>query len=428
MKVCILRGKDTIGGATVLIESSKARILIDYGPDLPDKNEPHKSFELEELKENPVKLTAVFITHSHADHCGLINNIPRDIKVYMEEKSKEIYNITASYMKDVTPIKRDIETFKLEREYNLENQEKIIFEDMIITPLIADHSSYNACMYLIECEGKYILHTGDFRNNGMKKDVLDKVLNYLKDKKISILIIEGTSLGRNSSKDKFNDLVTINTKEMKLESEKDLEEYLVNLIKVNDTKTQYNQIFFLQSSTNIDRTNALCRATLKCNKKFVIDMPTSKLIPICLDKINVDNKNVFTWIPKSHQIRHSKEKFDFNTGFFPYFVMQVKTSMYEDIEKIMKTINPSIKHACLIYSMWDGYIERDEKTRKFIEKVKSLGIDFGIIHVSGHGNIETLKYVEDYLNPDYTMVIHTKHREEGKVLFKKYYESEKIEI
>ena len=50
-------------------------------------------------------------------------------------------------------------------------------------------------MFVIECEEKKILHTGDFRLHGRKKD---ETLNNLKKiGKVDLLITEGTSLSRN---------------------------------------------------------------------------------------------------------------------------------------------------------------------------------------------------------------------------------------
>lgn len=35
-----------------------------------------------------------------------------------------------------------------------------------VTPYFVSHSAFDAYMFLIECEGKKILHTGDFRRHG----------------------------------------------------------------------------------------------------------------------------------------------------------------------------------------------------------------------------------------------------------------------
>ena len=43
------------------------------------------------------KYDAVFITHSHQDHIGLIDYVLPEIPVYVEEKSRKIYELTCAF-------------------------------------------------------------------------------------------------------------------------------------------------------------------------------------------------------------------------------------------------------------------------------------------------------------------------------------------
>ena len=165
MEVKIIKGTNQIGGCITEIISKNTRILIDFGNDLEYAKEP---FELEGLTYNKSKYNAVFITHSHLDHIGLINKINEDIHIYIEEKSLKIYNITCDFCGE-EKVTRKINTFKI--------SDKIQINDIKITPYRVDHSSYNSCMFLIECEDKKILHTGDYRLHGRKKE---ETLNNLK--------------------------------------------------------------------------------------------------------------------------------------------------------------------------------------------------------------------------------------------------------
>ena len=38
--------------------------------------------------------------------------------------------------------------------------------DMTLTPIRVNHSAFDSYMFLIEAEGKRVLHTGDFRTHG----------------------------------------------------------------------------------------------------------------------------------------------------------------------------------------------------------------------------------------------------------------------
>ena len=185
MEVKVIKGTNQIGGCVTEITSKEAKILIDFGSDLEDDSEP---FEIDGLTYNELKYNAVFITHSHIDHIGLINKINEDIPVYVEESSLKIYNITCDFCGE-DKLKRKINIFKM--------NEKIVINDIEVTPYRVDHSSYNSCMFLIESEGKKILHTGDFRMHGRKK--IETLNNLKRIGKVDLLITEGTSLSRNVS-------------------------------------------------------------------------------------------------------------------------------------------------------------------------------------------------------------------------------------
>ena len=55
------------------------------------------------------------------------------------------------------------------RTINIEDHKPFRIRDMIITPLLVDHSAYNSFMFLIQAEGKRILCTNDYRSHGYKR-------------------------------------------------------------------------------------------------------------------------------------------------------------------------------------------------------------------------------------------------------------------
>jgi len=392
MKVKIHKGTKQIGACVTEIKSGKTRIIIDFGEELDDCS---NDFELEGLTFGEAKFDAVFITHSHGDHMGLIDKVMESIPVYVEEKSLEIYNLTCDFCGNER-IKRKINGFKLSKD--VDNSKPIFSnQDIKVTPYIVDHSSYNSCMYLIEGDNEKILHTGDFRNHGRKKYLFSKVLKSIG--KVDLLITEGTSLTR--CEDKYM-------------GESELEDTSLEIMK------EYDQVFIMQSSTNVDRTVSFVRSTLKSNKKFVLDLFSYHLNRIVDLNINVDNKNVFTWIPLKYRYKSDefKDKYlDIETSsrFLPNFTMEVKMSMLSDIKLLYK--KGLVKNACFIYSMWDGYIEKEEKLQKFIDELELMGIKFIELHTSGHADKEAMIKLNKLVNPDKTIIIHTEDKENGKYLF-----------
>lgn len=385
MEVKIIKGTNQIGGCITEIKSKNTKILIDFGNDLEDSKE---SFDLDGLTYNKSKYDAVFITHSHIDHIGLINKINEDIPIYVEESSLKIYNITCDFCGE-DKLTRKINVFKM--------YDEIQVNDIKVTPYRVDHSSYNSCMFLIESEGKKILHTGDFRLHGRKKD---ETLNNLKKiGKVDLLITEGTSLSR--------DILEYNTEE---ELEKEVTKYM----------KKYDQVFIMHSSTNIDRTISFIKSALRSGKNYILDLFTYSLNHVINMNIKVDYKRIFVWKPlrysyKDETFKNEYMNFDNSSFFGKKYAMNVKVSMLDDIKKLKE--KGLITNACLIYSMWNGYIEKEDKLKNFINEIKDMGIEFKEIHTSGHADIASMKKLNEIINPDNTIIIHTENREKGKNIF-----------
>ena len=77
---------------------------------------------------------------------------------------------------------------------DLKADEPVTIKDIKVTPLVVDHSAYNAYMLLIETEGKKILFSGDFRNHSYKGKLLPKTLKRIG--KTFCCICEGTTFSR----------------------------------------------------------------------------------------------------------------------------------------------------------------------------------------------------------------------------------------
>lgn len=387
MEVRIIKGTNQIGGTITEISTKNTKILIDFGEDLESNDE----FKLEGLTYNKSIYDAVFITHSHSDHIGLIDRINKDIPIYVDEDTFKIYDITCDFC-GKEKINRKVNTFKLKNKSN-----KIIIGDISIIPYRVDHSAYNSCMYLIESEGKRILHTGDYRFHGRKGN--ETIENLKSIGSVDLLITEGTTLSRDISVYK---------------SEKELENEVSNYIK------KYDQIFIMQSSTNIDRTVSFVRATLKNNKKFILDLFTYSLNKVINMNINVDFKNIFVWIPykylgKNKSFKDKYMNFETSSSFGRNYVMEIKVSMLDDIVRLYK--KGLITNACLIYSMWDGYIEKEEKIKEFIKECEKMNIKTVNVHTSGHADISSMKKLNDIVNPSNTIIIHTENRRKGENIF-----------
>lgn len=394
MKVNIIKGTNQIGGCITEIISKEARIIIDFGEDLPteSKKDTNENPMIDGLTTGKAKYDAVFITHSHGDHIGLIHYILDDIPVYVEKESKKIYELLCAFT--YKEIKKDTIDVEFEKTMKI--------KDISVTFYIVDHSSYNSAMVLIESDGKRILHTGDYRNHGRKGKIFTKTLE--KIGKVDLLITEGTSFGR---------------EEILYETENELEKRATKELK------DYHQIFFLQASTNIDRIVSFYKTCKKTNKIFIEDLFTANITSSLNASIPNPKtfKDVCVWIPLRYRKKNQEfkdkfiepyKKYSLSSSVFKDFGMLVKTSMYDDI-KLLKE-KGAITKACLVYSMWEGYQEEDG-FKTFIENVKSLGIDFKIIHTSGHADIKTIKELGEMIQPKKVIPIHTINKEKITEIF-----------
>ena len=273
MKIKILKGTKQIGGVYTEITSKKARIIIDFGKDLDGKN---KLKEIDGLTIGKPAYDGVIITHNHSDHIGRIDEVLPEIKVYMSDLSRSIYERAFCFSRTMGKINR--------KTYNIEDGKPFYIKDIKITPYIVDHSAYNAFMLLVEADGKRILHTGDFRNHGYKGKLLEKTLK--KIGKIDVLITEGTTLSR---------------KQIKSRTEDELVDDIVKSTK------SYNQVLMLMSTTNIDRVTVMQKVANRSNKKVIHDIVLSNVLQLVTQKIPnaLNNKNVYVYLPANNYIKRN---------------------------------------------------------------------------------------------------------------------------
>lgn len=99
----------------------------------------------------------------------------------------------------------------------------------------------------------------------------------------------------------------------------------------------------------------------------------------------------------------------------PHYVMEVKESMLDDIKNLYN--KGMIKKSCFIYSMWDGYIKKEEKLKKFINELKKMNIEYKELHTSGHASIKAMKKLNEIVNHNATIIIHTENNKEGINIF-----------
>lgn len=376
MKVVIHRGTHQIGGCITEIESSKGtKIAIDIGENLPSGNKNKvPELKIQGLTEGEPKFNAVIITHYHGDHIGLYNKINPKIPIYIGSISKEIFRILVSRLVEAKiNSKEDLDLVDKFRTYKI--PDKLTIDDITITPIEVDHSAFNAHMLLIECDGKKLLHTGDFRLHGQRgKSVIPALERYVGH--VDCLICEGTTLSRK--------------KEQPM-SEHELQKKAEHIFKEN----KYN--FVMCSSTNIDRIAAIHKAALSANRLFVCDKYQKKIL-MYVDTVSTSSLYKFRDKVLSYGdniLELMKEK---------GFVMLVRPNY------ISKKVMNEFADNTFIYSLWDGYL--DEKYKDDYEYIQNFVPEKHInLHTSGHADYQAIKLVCQVVCPKLLIPIHGENPE-----------------
>lgn len=377
-------GGDKIGGCITEISSKNAKVILDYGTNLDNT----KQIDIEGLTKGRHEYDAVFISHYHLDHIGEISNILDEIPIYIEETTKKLYDIICDFSNKP---RINAKTFKF--------GENIQIKDLKVKSYRVDHSAYNSAMFVVTNGEERALYTGDFRDNGYTGNKLIPTIKEIGQ--VDYLITEGTNIGN-----------TIHILKK--------EENLVN--EFTDICNRYKQVFVMMSSSNIDRITTMLKACNKTKHILIQDLYMAYLTSLIQkeDKKNIPNPvtfdNVMVYKPKylKNKSEEFKEKYlhrfsekNNSSILFKPFVMNVRTSMLKDLEMFEFKGN-IITNACLVYSMWGGYKEKEE-IKSFIEKVQKLGITLveKDIHTSGHASQELIDEVKKITSPKQIFTIHT---------------------
>ena len=391
MEINIIRGQNQIGGSIIEVSSKNTKIILDVGSNLDDKEIVVP--EIEGLFKGEAKYDGVLISHYHSDHEGLATKILPEIPIYMGEKSHEIHKVTREYIKK--EYLKEPKTFKPEEEF--------LIGDIKITPYLCDHSAFDSHMFLLECEGKKILYTGDFHSNGRK--FFQSLLNKLP--KVDALITEGTNL----SNDKIG---KINL------TEKELEKKGIEILEGND-----RPVFVLMAATNIDRIVTFYKIANATKRLFLLDTYAGQITATIGGNIpnprTFFNVKIFQTSSSKHDIleNYPKNKIWKNKIAKSNFLMCVRTSMKKYLESYPNEF--SFEGCTLFYSMWEGY-KKQEDMKEFLKFMEEKGVKIISLHTSGHADEKDFDKLIKKVEPEIIVPVHTENSE----WFKRYENCEVI--
>lgn len=381
MKINVIRGQGQIGGSIIEVSTANTSIVLDVGINF-DEGEKVEIPSIDGLFYGVKKYDAIFVSHYHSDHIGLLDYILDGIPVYMGERAYRIVKAASEYRN---------KEIKFSPNY-LYDKVSVLIGDIKITPILCDHSAFDSYMFLLEADGKSLLYTGDFRANGR----LDygTVLKHLPH--VDALIIEGTTLSREENRDNIE------------------EEFLEN-IAFRYLKRHTGPAFIMMSAMNVDRIITASNIAQKTNRVFLEDIYTALVAASAGKEIpqpnGINPARVFmTGGDKQYKTLCSfgRAKIGKNQIAKSDFVMCVRPSMRNYLEKLNELC--SFEDGVLFYGMWKGYLERPDM-KSFVEFMEAKGVKLHILHTSGHADNSTIEKLIDTAKPHYLIPIHTENAE-----------------
>lgn len=405
IKFIIHRGSHQIGGNCVELATRNARIVIDCG--LPLDYDEQDVETQNEIRENAQKwlqnCDAVFLSHYHADHYGLLNEAPQGTKVYATKETAELMKISGLLGEDLTE-RLDIQPV----------EDSVTVKDFRVTKYDVDHSAFGACAFLFEVCGKCILYSGDIRLHG-KKGVLYRNL----PKNVDYLFLEGTNLG----------------KDVRQETEPAIENEFVK--QFSENKDSLHLVWC--SAQNIDRIVDLYRACLRTDRILCVDLYAAyvlKLVNASNDKIPSihTHPNLMIFFPHRLTGLLIDKDEELVYGLRRGATKLVKGDLSVNPSKYVVLFRPKLlgdlgryiynTKVCLTTSIWKQYWDQDKpeikRLKAWLAAKPELRKRLKDNHTSGHADVASLQRIVEHVQPKCIVPIHTEMPDKYKMLFSGY--------
>lgn len=402
MRVCIHRGTHQIGGTCIEIEAKGKRIALDVGLPLDADEAPNREELLPQVsgfrKPDP-SLLGIVISHPHQDHYGLLSELPAEVPIFIGEAAQRILSSAADFMPG---------GLRLSASQFLHDRKAIELGPLTITPYLVDHSAYDAYSLLIEAGGKRLFYSGDFRAHGRKAALFNALLRE-PPPGIDVLLMEGTTLGRDGTDDGYP-------------TESDLESAFMEA-----SRNTPGMLLALSSAQNIDRIVTLFRACKRTGRVLIIDLYAAAVLAATGNEHipQSDWPEVRVFLPHRQRVHVKEQKLfavldahsahrifpEHLADLAPRAALLFRDSMARDLERAGCLVG-----ARLIYSLWPGYLEQPRMQRMLVW-LEQHGIPLQHIHTSGHASAADLRRFAKALAPGRLVPIHTFHLDRYAALY-----------
>ncbi|MCJ2132400.1 MBL fold metallo-hydrolase [Methylobacterium sp. E-045] len=399
MQVRIHRGTRQIGGTCVELTHDGDRLLLDLGLPLDGKPDDTSCYPAVDGLAGGSDLKALILSHGHRDHVGLAHLAGPDLPVVMGAATQSILTVAAPFVPNV---------YLPSSTITMENGRPLTFGPFTVTPILVDHSAYDAYALLVEAGGQRLFYSGDFRGHGRKASLFERLVRN-PPKNIDILLLEGSSLGRLDPDQHFP-------------TEADVEDRFVSLF-----QGSAGMALVAASAQNIDRMVSLYRACKRTGRTLVIDLYAAEVLR-ATGNANIpqsDWPGMVVFVPHYQRVRIKQtERFDLIEAhaakrifpgqlraLAPHAAYLFRPAMLRDLDRA-----ECLSGATAIWSQWDGYLAQ-ERGLTLQTDLAERSIPLAHAHTSGHASIPDLKRLAEAIAPRRIVPIHTFHADRFPALF-----------
>lgn len=389
LRVIVHRGSRQIGGSCIEIATERHRVLIDAGAPL-DDSEPPELPPIAGVSLPGRPPDAVLLSHAHADHSGLLERVPGGVPVYLTSGTSKMLLAGEVFCRQ-SPLPRA-------RQRILAPGKPKCIGDLTVTALPVDHSVFGAVAFLIEAAGRRVLYSGDLRMHGRKKGMTRSLIKAATSAPLDLLLVEGTHLSRDP--------------EASATEERDMEKEIFDLI-----VRAPSLVLTFFSPQHLDRLVTFYKATRRAGRTFVIDLYGAFVMHLLRSEVAIPDPargpQLRVYFPERRRSIPRIEKrleaaritLEEVLAEPARYVLLCRPSM------LFRDLNGTVPTRTLgLYSMWHGYLERDDwrRTRQAISVADGQFVE---CHTSGHAAVPDLLQLIHDLRPRRIIPIHTERPE-----------------